>query len=180
MPRLALPLVAMIATLSLMGCAAGASSPAFTYAPPASTAPAASTAAAVASPSAATPSASALAVASPSAAANTIQLSEWKVAMPTEIKAGMVTFTITNIGAVPHELIGFRSALDPVAYPRQKDGDVNEEDKGIVSATDGENIDPAGTQTRTIDLTTPGRYVFMCNIAGHFVQGMYVVVNVIP
>ena len=180
MPRLALPLVAVIAILSLSGCAAPAAAPTFTYAPPASTAPAASTAAAVVSPSAAAPSASELAAPSPSAAANTIQLSEWKVAMPTEVKAGMVTFTITNIGAVPHELIGFRSALDPVAYPRKKDGDVNEEGKGIVSATDGDNIDPAGTQTRTINLTTPGRYVFMCNIPGHFVQGMYLVVNVTP
>jgi uncharacterized cupredoxin-like copper-binding protein len=36
-----------------------------------------------------------------------------------------------------------------------------------------------GTQARTIDLT-PGKYLFVCNIPGHFKQGMYTVVTVKP
>jgi uncharacterized cupredoxin-like copper-binding protein len=182
------PVLAFLAlgiALSLVGCASSPAAPGFTYAPAAplaSTPPA--SAASIPSPSAtaaASETAASAAVPSASGSGQTaIELSEWKVAMPTTIKAGMVTFTITNIGAVQHELIGFRSPLDPVAYPRTKTGDVNEEGKGITSATDGPNLDPAGTETRTIDLTVPGRYVFMCNIPGHFVQGMYAVVTVTP
>ena len=44
--------------------------------------------------------------------------------------------------------------------------------------TDGDDIAAGGTQVRTIDMTKPGQYVFMCNIPGHFHEGMYAVVTV--
>ena len=200
--RLALVGLALIAGWALAGCTTAAAG--WTYTPASATpaAPAGSGSAA-ASPAAsgsaaASPAASASTVpsgspipsgsgtapssAAPSgsAAAATIQIGEWMVTMPTQVKAGMVSYTIQNTGAVVHELIGFRSTLDPVAYPRKPNGDVNEEGKGITSATDGPNLDPGTTQTRTIDLTTPGKYTFMCNLPGHFVQGMYIVVTVTP
>lgn len=194
MSRTGRGILVFVAAGLVAACGVSAASPSYTYAPPASQSaagPSAAASPAEATPAAASstpsanesPAATASLPAGPDAsgpAANTIQLREWEVTMPTEIKAGMVTFTIANMGAIPHELIGFRSPLDPVAYPRTKDGNVNEEGKGIVSATDGENIEPAGTQTRTVDLTTPGRYVFMCNIPGHFEHGMYVVLTVTP
>ncbi|MEA2611454.1 MAG: hypothetical protein QOG32_1180 [Chloroflexota bacterium] len=200
--RLALVGLALIAASALAAC--GTAAAGWTYTP-ASATPAAPAASGSAVPS---PAASGSAAASPAASASTapsgspipsasgsapssatpsgsastdtIGLTEWKVTMPTEVKAGMVSYTITNTGTEVHELIGFRSSLDPVAYPRQPNGDVNEEGKGITSATDGPNLDPGGTQTRTIDLTTPGRYTFMCNLPGHFVKGMYIVVTVTP
>ena len=46
--------------------------------------------------------------------------------------------------------------------------------------SDGENIDSGGSQSRTVDLSTPGTYLFVCNIPGHFHQGMYSVVTVTP
>ncbi len=195
--KVVLTLFVLIASSALAGC--GIASATWTYAPASATAaaPAASASpvgSAAASPSASTapaPSASATPAASEAApssanpsgsvpAENTIELQEWKVTMPTEVRAGKVTYTIKNTGAEVHELIGFRSALDPVSYPRQKNGDVNEEGKGITSVTDGPNLDPGGTETRTIDLTTPGKYTFMCNITGHFENGMYIVVTVSP
>ncbi len=94
------------------------------------------------------------------------------------MKAGQVTFTITNLGVAPHELLVFRSNLDPSAYPKDKAGDINEKGKGITQVSDGANIDPGASQTRTIDLTTPGKYLFVCNIPGHFMQGMFTVVMV--
>ena len=93
------------------------------------------------------------------------------------MKAGKVDFTINNAGAIEHELIAFRSNLDPLSFPKA-DGDVDENGKGIVQVTDGDDIAAGGTQTRTIDLTEPGKYVFMCNIPGHFLKGMYAVVTV--
>ena len=80
---------------------------------------------------------------------------------------------------MPHELLLFRSNLNPSAYPTDPAGDIIEDGAGVTLVSDGDNIDPSGTQTRTVDLT-PGPYLFVCNIAGHFKQGMFTVVTVTP
>ena len=71
----------------------------------------------------------------------------------------------------------FRSDLDPSRYPLDN-GDINEEGPGISLISDGENIDPGKHQTRAVDLTAPGKYLFVCNIPGHFKAGMFVSVTV--
>ena len=73
----------------------------------------------------------------------------------------------------------FKSDRDASAYPVDKAGDIKEEGAGVELLSDGENIDPGGTQTRTIDLA-PGKYLFVCNIPGHFKQGMFTEVTVTP
>jgi len=78
---------------------------------------------------------------------------------------------------MPHELLIFKSDLAPAAYPKDKSGDIIEDGPGVNLVSDGENIDPAGAQTRTVDLK-PGTYLFVCNIPGHFKQGMFQVVTV--
>src|SRR6476660_4683147 len=97
----------------------------------------------------------------------TIVLSEWKVAVASPLKAGKVTFTITNTGTVPHELLVFKSDLDPASYPKDSAGNIVEDGPGIHLLSDGDNIDPGGSQRRTVDLS-PGKYLFVCNIPGHF------------
>ena len=94
--------------------------------------------------------------------------------------AGQANFTITNIGTIQHELLVFKSALPPSAYPLDKDGNIIEDGPGINLLSDGDNIDPGRTQTRTVDLTQPGTYLFVCNIPGHFKAGMFSVVTVTP
>jgi len=123
--------------------------------------------------------ASATAVPSSVAANPTISLYEWKVIAPTTLKAGMTTFTISNFGKVPHELLVFKSSLAPAAYPTDAAGNIKEEGAGVTLLSDGDNIDPAGSQVRAIDLA-PGTYLFVCNIAGHFKQGMFTRVTVTP
>jgi uncharacterized cupredoxin-like copper-binding protein len=71
----------------------------------------------------------------------------------------------------------FRSDLAPSAYPLDH-GDINEEGPGISKISDGDNIDPGKSQTRTVDLSTPGTYLFVCNLPGHFGHGMFKVVTV--
>jgi len=115
----------------------------------------------------------------PTAANPTIVLSEWKVAVASTLKAGKVTFTITNAGTVPHELLVFKSDLDEAAYPKDSAGDIVEDGPGINLLSDGDNINPGGSQSRTVDLT-PGKYLFVCNITGHFKSGMFTVVTVTP
>jgi uncharacterized cupredoxin-like copper-binding protein len=113
------------------------------------------------------------------AVAPTISLYEWKVIAPSTIKAGKSTFTISNFGTEPHELLMFKSDRDPSAYPTDAAGNIKEEGAGVTLVSDGENIDPTGSQVRTVDLT-PGTYLFVCNIPGHFKQGMFAVVTVAP
>jgi uncharacterized cupredoxin-like copper-binding protein len=107
-------------------------------------------------------------------------LSEWHIAAPTTFKAGSVIVEAANFGTIQHELLVFRSDLLPSAYPLDKDGNIVEDGPGITLVSDGDNIDPGGTQTRTVDLTQPGSYLFVCNIPGHFKAGMFSVITVTP
>ena len=101
-----------------------------------------------------------------------VSLSEFKVGVPATFAAGQVTLNIRNDGTVPHELLVFKSALPVSKYPRAEGG-IDEEGAGVTKISDGDNLDPAGTQTRTVDLSTPGTYLFVCNLPGHFAAGMY-------
>lgn len=108
-----------------------------------------------------------------------MSLSEWKVAAPTTLKAGRSTFTISNAGTVPHEFLIFKGDLKPSAYPTDAVGDIEEDGPSVSLLSDGENINPGGTQSRIVDLPA-GQYLLVCNIPGHFKQGMFTVVTVTP
>jgi uncharacterized cupredoxin-like copper-binding protein len=94
--------------------------------------------------------------------------------------AGQVSFAITNFGTIQHELLVFKSDLPPSAFPVDDTGNIIEDGSGITLVSDGDNIDPGRTQARTVDLTQPGSYLFVCNIPGHFKAGMFSVVTVTP
>jgi uncharacterized cupredoxin-like copper-binding protein len=94
--------------------------------------------------------------------------------------ASQANFSITNIGAIQHELLVFKSDLHPSAYPVDNKGNIVEDGPGITLVSDGANLDPQTTQERTVDLTQPGTYLFVCNIPGHFKAGMFSVVTVTP
>jgi uncharacterized cupredoxin-like copper-binding protein len=107
-------------------------------------------------------------------------LSEWHVAVPSTIKAGTVNLEAANFGTIQHELLVFKSDLPPSDFPVDKNGNIVEDGPGITLVSDGDNIDPGKTQTRKVDLTQPGTYLFVCNIPGHFKAGMFSVVTVTP
>ncbi len=169
--RTALLVVAIAAAAAACSSSGSAASVSPNVAPPSS---APSNAALTPSQSAPAGSASAS-----SAGDQTISLYEWKVVAATTLKAGTASFTITNFGMQPHELLLFKSDLAPSAYPTDAAGDIIEDGPGVTLVSDGENIDPSGTQARSVDLT-PGTYLFVCNIPGHFKQGMFSVVTVAP
>ena len=157
--------------LALAGCATGGGAASFTFAPLAtqslSAAPTASPAASTAPPSP-----------SPATGA-TVSLTEWKVVIGGTIKSGKTDLAITNVGVVAHELLVFKSDRAPSAYPTDAAGDIKEEGAGVKMVSDGDNIDPGGSQARAVTLA-PGKYLFVCNIPGHFKQGMFAVVTVAP
>ena len=174
MPRIRFTVLSVVVAAAIAACG-GSGSPA--------SSPSGATLS-IAAPSAASNAAPSIApVASPVAVlakviAPTISLYEWKVIVADTIKAGPSTFTISNFGTIPHELLIFKSDRAPTAYPADKTGHIIEDGPGIKLVSDGENIDPTGAQTRTIDLK-PGTYLFVCNIPGHFKQGMFQVVTVV-
>jgi len=107
-------------------------------------------------------------------------LSEWRVAVPDQIKAGSVVLEAANFGTIQHELLVFQSTLPVSSFPVDQDGNIVEDGPGINLISDGDNLDPGTTQTRTVDLSQPGSYLFVCNIPGHFKAGMYTTVAVTP
>ena len=127
--------------------------------------------------SAATDQSAAVAPVAPAAGPVTVSLSEFKVSVPATIAAGQVTLNIRNDGKIAHELLVFKSPLEASQYPKVNGG-IDEEGPGITKDSDGDNLDPGTTQTRTVDLSAPGTYVFVCNLPGHFAAGMYTTVVV--
>jgi uncharacterized cupredoxin-like copper-binding protein len=91
---------------------------------------------------------------------------------------GRYSFAIRNTGKTQHELIAFRTDLAPANLPLDATGDVNEDGPGLTKATDGDNVHAGKSQTRSIGLTSPGAYIFVCNLPGHFKAGMYAVATV--
>ncbi len=110
--------------------------------------------------------------------AHVVSLSEWKVSVTSSLSAQKLTFQVANAGSQQHELLVFKSDLDPSRYPAESSGAIQEDGPGISKISDGDNLDPGKSQARTVDLTKPGKYLFVCNLPGHFKLGMYAVVEV--
>ena len=95
----------------------------------------------------------------------------------TKVKAGDVTFKVTNDSKeMIHEML-----VAPVADPAKPlpfvaaDSRVDEEaskDLGEVS-----ELDPGQSGSLTITLE-PGTYILYCNIAGHYMAGMWTLITV--
>jgi uncharacterized cupredoxin-like copper-binding protein len=173
--------VIVVVAISLAACT-GAPPPSLTFNPvPASSGPtAAVTSEPTVEPSTAASTAPSGEPTSTGTADIAIHISEWSVGVPTTIAAGPANLSITNIGKIPHELLVFKSDLAPSAFPLDSHGNIIEDGPGITLVSDGDNIDPGGMQSRPVDLSKPGQYLFVCNIPGHFKAGMFTVVNVTP
>jgi len=91
-------------------------------------------------------------------------------------KAGMTTIEAPNEGSMEHELVLFKSNMNPAKLPTEANGDVDEEklDESKAAEEVGEiaDVEPGDTKSEEFELT-PGKYVMFCNIPGHYAQGMY-------
>jgi uncharacterized cupredoxin-like copper-binding protein len=93
-------------------------------------------------------------------------------ATPSTAKAGVVTFHVTNSSKdTIHEMIVMYLAdpTQPLPYitADQKVDEDKAGDKGEVS-----ELDPGASGTLTVALK-PGKYLLICNVAGHFAAGMW-------
>lgn len=91
-----------------------------------------------------------------------------------QAKAGRTVITAPNVGAVEHELVLFRTNMDPAKLPTEADGSVDEEKMDEVAEEGGEiaDVEAGGSKSETFDLK-PGKYVMFCNLPGHYALGMY-------
>src|SRR3954462_15557136 len=85
--------------------------------------------------------------------------------------SGGVTFAITNQGPSTHEFVVFKTDLPADKLP-VKNGAVNEDSKQLDHIDEQEDIAPGSTSNLSVTLD-PGSYVVICNLPGHYLQGMY-------
>jgi uncharacterized cupredoxin-like copper-binding protein len=86
--------------------------------------------------------------------------------------AGSVTFDVTNQGPSTHEFVVFKTDLAPDALPLTNDGLVDEKGKGLTAIDEIEDISAGSSQSLTAKLDA-GSYVVICNLPGHYQQGMH-------
>jgi uncharacterized cupredoxin-like copper-binding protein len=90
---------------------------------------------------------------------------------PSSATAGEVSFTITNNGPSPHEFLVVKSDKDPGSLKVGKDGTVDEDTLNVID--EQSDIAPSAAPTLTTNLDA-GSYILICNLPGHYAQGMHV------
>lgn len=103
-----------------------------------------------------------------------VELAEWSVTPnATRLAAGSLRISATNNGARPHDLVVIR-VDDPRLTLPIKDDTVDETKVTIV---DRFREFKSGEKEKSITLA-PGEYLLICNLAGHYEQGMASAISV--
>lgn len=102
-----------------------------------------------------------------------VTLDEYSIRLAsTSLSAGPQTFSVTDRGQIAHQFVLLRTTREPDDLPVAKDGIVKLDTKGLDEVGQIELLTPGQKQTLDVDLR-PGRYVLICNIAGHYSSGMH-------
>jgi uncharacterized cupredoxin-like copper-binding protein len=89
------------------------------------------------------------------------------------VATGKVIFEITNQGPSTHEFVIIRTDEDADELPFDSSiSEVNENDAGLQHVQEAEDIKPGKDKKLTVNLQ-PGHYAFICNLPGHYRQGMH-------
>ncbi len=101
-----------------------------------------------------------------------VGLSEW-VLKPdiTSVAVGAVTFKAVNNGQVTHELVVIKTDLAPTAL-KVSEGKVDEAASGATIGEIESDQLPPGKSASAMFQLTPGQYVLICNVQGHYQAGM--------
>jgi uncharacterized cupredoxin-like copper-binding protein len=104
---------------------------------------------------------------------------DFKILMPATLSAGKHTVGLTNNGKAAHEVVMFKTALPANRLPLAASGDVNEDSPLLAKVADsGDALAPGATKSFTTDSLSPGHYVAVCNLPGHYQLGMRLDVTV--
>jgi uncharacterized cupredoxin-like copper-binding protein len=99
---------------------------------------------------------------------------EWGIELSSaRSTSGEVSIGLTNGGTIPHEFIVVRTELTTEELLATVDPASNRLDEAMLDAA-GEQPEfaPGEVKLLTLDLS-PGKYIVLCNIAGHFSNGMH-------
>jgi uncharacterized cupredoxin-like copper-binding protein len=104
----------------------------------------------------------------------TATLADYSIALGSKsAPAGDVIFDVTNEADQIHEFVVLKTDLAEDALPTDDAGDVNEAgDPGIELIGEIEDIEGGTSQSLTLGLDA-GSYVLICNLPGHYAQGMH-------
>ena len=104
---------------------------------------------------------------------------EYRITMPTTLTAGKHQIGLTNDGKIGHELVLFKTDLPAGALPLSADGDIDEEAAQLTNVGDsGDALAAGGTKSFDTASLSPGHYVAVCNLPGHYRLGMKLNVTV--
>ncbi len=100
--------------------------------------------------------------------------SEWKIVVSaSHHTAGDVTFHLDNRGTVPHEFLVVATEKSGAQLLDSVDPTTNRIDESNLDVVDEHaEYDPGTTATLTVNLPK-GHYVVLCNIEGHYKNGMF-------
>jgi hypothetical protein len=106
-----------------------------------------------------------------------VRIKDFAIAAPRTIPAGEVTLLVRNAGPATHEFVVVRTDLPAGELPIGADGlSVNEEWLHGVGELDDVPMWTTGALSLHLE---PGRYVFFCNLEGHYLGGMHRAVEVV-
>ena len=106
-----------------------------------------------------------------------VTLHDFKIESSTSVSSDTaVLFRIENLAPVTHEFVIVRTDLPPDRLPIGSDGLSVNEDQLRPAGEIGE-VESGTSETLAIRLA-PGRYVFFCNLEGHYLGGMHGVLEV--
>jgi len=99
---------------------------------------------------------------------------EWAISLSDRRHvSGLITFNLANEGTIAHEFLVVRSDKSGADLVAEVDPATNRIDEAKLDVVDEQPEYEPGTPGQvTVDLA-PGHYVVMCNIAGHYKNGMY-------
>lgn len=108
-------------------------------------------------------------------------LKEWEIKLSsTSLKAGDITFNITNNGDKEHEFVIRKTDLQSDALVKNADGEVSEDDASLAPVGDPSEVAEikSGSSDRTITVKlAAGHYVIFCNLHVndllHYQKGMH-------
>lgn len=107
-------------------------------------------------------------VASSAAPKVKITLKEFKLQpAPKTVKAGQVTFAVTNAGSIAHEVVVIKTDAAPGSLPVTAD---RVSEKAAVGEVP--DVAPGASKQVTLNLKA-GKYVLLCNVKGHYKLGQW-------
>ncbi len=108
----------------------------------------------------------------------TATLDDYTISLDTtDLSAGEHTFDVVNDAGQTHEFVIVRTDLAADQLPTDESGDVDETGEGIEPVDEVEDVEGGTTKSLTVDLEA-GSYVVLCNLPGHYRQGMHTTLTV--